>query len=66
MRKGQKVSWRTSRGKATGTIIERHTEDLEFKGQIFRANAYDPVYVVESSDTGATAAHHEDALRETS
>lgn len=62
MRKGQQVTWNTSQGKTEGKIVERHTSDLEFEGQTFRASNDDPVCIVESAKTGKCAAHHESAL----
>ncbi|WP_369797173.1 DUF2945 domain-containing protein [Nesterenkonia sp. AN1] len=43
-------------------MTSKHSKDLEFQGQTFRASAEDPVYLVESEKTGAEAAHHEKAL----
>ena len=60
--KGQTVSWNTSQGKTYGKVVSKHTEDLTFKGQAFRASNEDPVYVVESEKTGSQAVHHEGAL----
>lgn len=60
--KGQTVSWNTSQGKTYGKVVSKHTEDLAFKGQTFRASDENPVYVVESEKTGSQAAHHEGAL----
>lgn len=60
--KADKVSWNTPQGKTHGTVKSKHTEDLEFKGQTFRASSDDPVYLVESEKTGAEAVHHEKAL----
>lgn len=61
-RSGDAVAWSTSQGTTHGTVISRHTEDLELAGQTFRASPDDPVYVVESAKTGSRAAHHEEAL----
>ncbi|MGJ9425644.1 DUF2945 domain-containing protein [Nesterenkonia halotolerans] len=60
--KGDKVSWNTPQGKTHGTVKSRHTKDLEFADQTFRASTDDPVYLVESEKTGAEAVHHEKAL----
>lgn len=56
------VTRNTSQGKTYGKVVSKHTEDLTFKGQTFRASNEDPVYVVESEKTGSQAAHHEGAL----
>ncbi|MBE1523213.1 DUF2945 domain-containing protein [Nesterenkonia lutea] len=60
--KGDEVSWNTPQGTTHGTVKSRHTEDLEFAGQTFRASSDDPVYLVESEKSGAEAVHHEKAL----
>jgi hypothetical protein len=62
LRKGDKVTWETSQGTTEGTIVERKTKDFQHDGQKFTASQDEPAYVVESSKTGKTAAHKEDAL----
>ena len=64
--KGDEVSWNTSQGRTHGTVVEKRTRDFTFEGQQFRPTDDDPYYVVESSKTGAHAAHKESALRKTS
>ncbi|NDK31137.1 hypervirulence associated TUDOR domain-containing protein [Nesterenkonia haasae] len=63
---GQFVSWKTSQGRTHGKVVSNHAADLSFKGQTFRASDKDPVYVVESEETGARAAHHEGSLENSS
>ena len=60
--KGDEVHWNTSQGKTTGTIVEKRTRDFTFAGQKFKPTDDDPYYIVESSKTGAQAAHKESAL----
>ena len=60
--KGDRVAWNTAQGTTHGTVQSKHTEDLEFKGQTFRAEDDDPVYVVKSEKSGSEAAHKESAL----
>ena len=60
--KGDTVHWNTSQGKTTGTVVERRTSDFTFAGQKFKPTDDDPYYIVESSKTGAQAAHKESAL----
>ncbi|MCH8560370.1 DUF2945 domain-containing protein [Nesterenkonia sp. DZ6] len=62
LKEGDKVSWNTPQGKTHGTVNSKHTKDLKFQDQTFRASGEDPVYLVESEKTGAEAAHHEKAL----
>ena len=61
-RKGDTVTWNTAQGETRGTVKEIHKEDIEFAGQSFNGSEDDPVYVVESEQTGARAAHKADAL----
>ena len=56
------MSWNTSQGTTHGTVRERRVRDFTFDGQQFRASEDEPYYVVESSKTGAKAAHKESAL----
>lgn len=63
--KGDRVAWNTAQGTTHGTVQSKHTEDLEFKGQTFRAEDDDPVYVVKSEKSGSEAAHKESALTAT-
>lgn len=60
--KGDRVAWNTAQGTTHGTVQSKHTEDLEFKGQTFRAEDDDPFYVVKSEKSGSEAAHKESAL----
>lgn len=60
---GQHVEWDTPQGSHQGTILERHADDFHFARQRFTASSDEPVYVVESHDTGATGAHRPQALR---
>jgi hypothetical protein len=61
--KGDRVSWNTSQGRTTGTVVERRTRDFTFDGQRFRASADEPMFIVESEKTSARAAHKGSALR---
>ena len=61
--KGDRVSWATSQGRTTGTIVEKRTSDFEFAGQTFRASNDEPAFIVKSEKTGAEAAHKPGALR---
>lgn len=61
--KGDTVHWNTSQGETDGKAVEKKTSDFEFKGQNFKPTDDDPYWIVESSKTGAQAAHKESALR---
>ncbi len=62
LRKGDTVTWNTPQGRTEGTVVERRTKDFTHAGQQFRASEDEPAYIVESSSSGARAAHKEDAL----
>ncbi|HWS49886.1 MAG TPA: DUF2945 domain-containing protein [Microbacterium sp.] len=60
---GDRVRWITTDGETEGTIVETRTEDAVFEGQKFAASDEDPIFIVESEETGARAAHHAGALK---
>ncbi len=60
---GDEVSWNTSQGETHGTVQEKRVKGFQFDGQQFRASDDDPYYIVESSKSGAKAAHKESALK---
>ena len=60
--KGTKVSWNTSQGKTTGTLVQKRVSDFEFDGQTFKPTDDDPYWIVESEKSGKRAAHKESAL----
>jgi hypothetical protein len=62
VRKGDRVSWNTSQGRTHGHVIERRTKDFTFDGQQFRASEDEPMFIVESEKSGASAAHKASAL----
>ena len=62
LRIGSHVSWNTSQGVTTGTVVERRTEDFTFDGQQFRASPQEPKLIVESDRSGRRAAHDLAAL----
>jgi hypothetical protein len=61
-KKGDHVSWNTSQGRTTGTVVDVKTEPFSIGGTKLKASRDDPRYVVESDKTGARAAHKADAL----
>lgn len=56
-RPGDAVTWRHEQGTSQGVVKQVHKEDVEFAGQTFRGSEDDPVYIVESDETGDRAAH---------
>ncbi|HSU73773.1 MAG TPA: DUF2945 domain-containing protein [Terrabacter sp.] len=60
--KGDTVHWNTSQGRTTGTAVEKREKQFSFEGQKFNASEDEPYWIVESSKTGAKAAHKESSL----
>lgn len=60
--KGDKVSWNTSGGKTTGTVVEKLTKKTEVAGRQVSASESEPQYLVESDKSGKRAAHKPEAL----
>ncbi|HET7801119.1 MAG TPA: DUF2945 domain-containing protein [Humibacillus xanthopallidus] len=60
--KGDTVHWNTSQGRTTGTAVEKRVSEFTFEGQNFNASKDEPYWIVESSKTGARAAHKESTL----
>ena len=62
IKKGDHVTWETSQGTTTGVAQERRTKTFQLAKQKFKATEDDPYWIVESSKTGARAAHKETSL----
>ena len=60
---GDKVEWRHSQGKSTGEVVRKVTKPTKIKDHKVAASKDHPEYIVESSKTGARAAHKPDALK---
>jgi hypothetical protein len=60
---GDHVRWNSEAGHVTGTIIEVHTSDFDYKGHRHRASAQEPQYEIKSDKTDHIAAHKGSALR---
>ncbi len=60
---GDTVSWSSPAGTVTGTVKRRLTESAQIKGHHVAASDANPEYLVESSKTGAQAAHKPESLR---
>jgi Hypervirulence associated proteins TUDOR domain len=58
-RKGDRVTWSSHGGTATGEVVRKITTA---GGRTVRASKDDPQYLVRS-DNGGEAVHHPDALR---
>jgi hypothetical protein len=61
-RKGSEVSWNTSQGRTTGTLVEKKTSEFTLDGQKFKPTDDDPYWIVESEKSGKKAAHKQSTL----
>ncbi len=59
---GDRVRWNSEAGIVSGTIIEVHTSDFDYKGYRHHASAQDPQYEIKSDKTAHIAAHKGSAL----
>ena len=66
LKKGDHVAWKTSQGETTGTVVKKQTRPTKIKGHQVKASKSDPQVIVESSKTGAKAAHKPSALKKKS
>lgn len=60
---GDKVEWRHSQGKSTGKVVRKVTKPTHIKDHKVAASPDHPEYIVESTKTGARAAHTRSGLR---
>ena len=63
LKKDDKVEWKTSQGKTTGTVNKNLTSPIEIKGQHFAASKENPEYLVETSESKKEAAHKPESLK---
>lgn len=63
---GDHVSWNSEAGRVSGTIIEVHTADFDYKGHTRRASEDEPQYEIRSDKTDHVAAHKGSTLRKLS
>lgn len=66
LKKGDTVAWRTSQGETTGKVIKKQTSATKIKGHEVKASKADPQIIVQSSKSGAKAAHKPSALKKKS
>jgi len=59
---GDKVSWNSEAGRATGVIIKVHTRNFDYKGYTHHASTDDPQYEIKSDKSDHIAAHKGKAL----
>lgn len=59
---GDHVRWNSEAGYVQGTIIRKHTQDVEYKGHMRRCSEQDPQYEIRSDTTDHIAMHKSGAL----
>jgi hypothetical protein len=62
LKKGDTVSWNTSQGKTTGTVVRKQTKPTKIQGHKVAASPENPEYIVKSRKSGKEAAHKAEAL----
>lgn len=60
---GDRVEWRHSQGRSTGTVVRKLTATAQIKGHKVAAAPDNPEYLVESARTHARAVHKPSGLR---
>ena len=60
---GDKVAWDHSQGRSKGTVVRKLTSPTKIKTHKVAASKDNPEYLVESTRTGARAAHKPSELR---
>src|SRR6185437_3728323 len=63
---GDHVSWNSEAGHVSGTIIEVHTKNVDYKGHTHHASEDDPQYEIKTRKTEHIAMHKGQALPKTS
>jgi len=59
---GDHVRWNSEAGHVSGTIINVHTADFDYKGYTHHATKADPQYEIKSDKSDHIAAHKGTAL----
>jgi hypothetical protein len=62
LKRGEPVTWQSSGGTISGTVVRELTSPNEIKGYHVAASPANPEYLVKSDQTGAEAAHKPAAL----
>ncbi len=62
LKAGDKVSWSSHGGTATGKVVRKVTEPMQIKGHKVAASPDNPEFLVETEE-GKRAAHKPEALR---
>lgn len=62
---GDHVTWNSEAGMVSGTIVEIHVADFDYKGHTHRASEQDPQYAIKSDKTEHVAVHRARVLKKT-
>ena len=62
-KRGNPIEWNTSQGRTCGTAVGMVASTTHVRGWTAKASQADPEIEVRSAKSGATAAHHPDALK---
>ena len=60
---GDHVTWNSEVGHVSGTIIQVHTRDVDYKGHTHHASEKEPQYEIKSGRTDHIAIHKGSALK---
>ena len=60
---GDRVTWPSSQGAIKGTVLREQAAPTSIKGHKVAASKANPQLIVKSDQTGATAAHKPDAVK---
>lgn len=60
---GDHVEWNSEAGRVRGTIKQRITSEIEFKGYTVHASNEEPQYLIKSDKTDHMAMHKGSALK---
>lgn len=63
---GDHVEWNSEAGRVRGTIKEKITSEIEFKGYTVHASEQEPQYLIKSDKTDHLAMHKGSALEKIS
>jgi hypothetical protein len=63
LHKGDRVSWKSHGTRIRGVVRKKITKNTDEAGRKVKASKDNPQYLVESSQTGATAVHKPKSLK---
>ena len=63
LQKGDHVTWKTSRGETTGTVVKKLKKPTMVRGREVDASKQDPQLLVRSDKSGGKTAHKPSTLK---